>query len=188
MDIRCFIAIHIGERIEKQISDLILGLKKYDVDIKWVKPDGMHITLKFLGNTQDSMIPKIKDALVHAVSSFDPFFITISGIGAFPDVKRPRVFWVGVKNMDSLEKLHTEIEARMSQLGYIKEKRSFHPHITLGRVRTQRGVKTVTRKLDLSHDIEFGDSYVDKLELMKSDLKPAGAEYTCLHAISLGTV
>lgn len=185
MNIRCFIAIHIGKPIKTQISDLIFDLKKHDADIKWVKPDGMHITLKFLGNTQDSKILKIKDALVHAVSSFDPFFITISGIGAFPDVKRPRVLWVGVKNMDSLEKLHTEIEARMSQLGYTKEKRSFHPHITLGRVRSQRGVKTVIRKLGLSRDIEFGDSYIDKLKLMKSVLKPAGAEYTCLHAISL---
>ena len=182
---RCFIAIHISEPIKKQIADLIVSLKKYDADIKWVKPDGMHITLKFLGNTQDSMIPKINDALVYAASSFDPFSITISGIGAFPDVKRPRVFWVGVHNMDSLEKLQTGIESRMSTLGYAKEKRSFHPHITLGRVRSQRGVKAVMRKLDLSHDTMFGNSYIDKLELMKSELKPSGAEYTCLYAISL---
>jgi 2'-5' RNA ligase len=185
MSLRCFIAIPIDKLIEKQISDLVFDLKKYDADIKWVKPGGIHVTLKFLGNTQESMIPKIKDTLVRAVSSFDPFSITICGIGAFPDDKRPRVFWVGIHKKDSLEKLHSEIEARMSQLGYTKEKRSFHPHITLGRVRSQKGVKTVTGKLDLSRDIKFGESYIDKLELMKSDLKPAGAEYTCLHAISL---
>jgi len=185
MNIRCFIAIPIGETIEKQISDLIFSLKKHDADIKWIKPDGMHITIKFLGKTQDRMIPKIKDALVHAASLFDPFFITIQGIGAFPHVNRPRIFWVGIKNMDSLEKLHTEIEDRMSRIGYVTEERSFHPHITLGRVRSQRGVRTITRMLDLARDTEFGDAYIDKLELMKSDLKPAGAVYTCLHAISL---
>ena len=74
---RCFIAIHISEPIKKQIADLIVSLKKYDADIKWVKPDGMHITLKFLGNTQDSMIPKINDALVYAALSFDPFSIIL---------------------------------------------------------------------------------------------------------------
>jgi len=185
MNIRCFIAIRIGEPIEKQISDLISSLKKYDADVKWARPNGMHITLKFLGDTPESMIQKIKDTLVHAVSSFDPFFITISGIGAFPDLKRPRVFWVGIQNTDSLERLHREIEIRMSQLGFAEEKRSFHPHVTLGRVRSQRGIKAVSRKLDLLYNTEFGKSHVGKLELMKSELKPAGAEYTCLHAISL---
>jgi 2'-5' RNA ligase len=185
MSPRCFIAIGIPEPIKKDIGEIINFLAKYDVDIKWVVPKNLHITLKFLGNTPDVLLPKIKNSLSDIMSFYKPFYIRIYGTGVFPNRKHPRVIWVGVKNTDILAKIKKDIEESMESLSYQKEDKEFNPHLTLGRIRSQKGIQNVITELDNFKEKDFGSIQVEGIKLMKSDLKPGGAEYTCLYNIAI---
>ena len=186
MNLRCFIAIEIPEPIKKEIGDIIDILKKYDVDIKWVIPDNLHLTLKFLGNTPDILITKISESLSIIISSYKPFYIKIYSTGVFPNRKYPRVIWVGIEESDILKKLKSDIEQSMVLFGFQKEDKEFTAHLTLGRVRSQKGVLRVVNELDIFKDKDFGTIPVDSVKLMKSELKPGGAEHICLHTILFG--
>jgi len=186
MDLRLFIAIDLPEYIKKEIGELLDILKKYDADIKWLPPENIHLTLKFLGATPESLVARIREALLPLVSSYEPFYITIQSTGVFPSKKYPRIIWIGIVDSDILKELRDRIEIAMSLLGFLREDKKFHPHLTLGRVRTQRGMISLMGELDLFHDKQFGSFRVDQVKLMKSELKQKGAEYTCLHTIPLG--
>ena len=98
MALRCFIAIEIPEAIKRAIVSSIDGLKKSGADVKWVSPENIHITLQFLGETEEAHIPLIKEALDKILLPYSPFYIKIAGVGCFPDTRRPRVIWVGRKS------------------------------------------------------------------------------------------
>lgn len=185
MSPRYFIAIGITEPIKKDIGELANLLTKYDVDIKWVVLENLHITLKFLGNTPDNVLPKIKNSLSDIISSYKPFYIKIYGTDVFPNRRHPRVIWVGVKNTDILAKIKNDIEESMESLGYKKEDKEFNPHLTLGRVRSQKGMQNVITELDNFKEKDFGLIQVEGIKLMKSDLKARGAEYSCLYDIAM---
>ena len=186
MYLRCFVAIGIPEPIKRDIGELIEILKKYNVDVKWVIHENLHLTLKFLGNTQEILLPKIKESLLNIVLSYEPFYIKICTTGVFPNRRYPRVIWVGVEDSGILTKLKKDIEDAMVLLGYQKEDRGFNPHLTLGRVRSQKGVTNLVNELDNFKDRDFGSINVESIKLMKSELKPKGAEYSCLDEIPLG--
>jgi len=183
MYLRCFIAIEITEQIKREIRELIDILIKYDVDIKWLILENLHLTLKFLGKTPDVLIPKIKESLLNIVASYEPFYIKICRTGVFPNRKYPRVIWVGVEDSEILMKLERDIENSMEFLGYQKEDKEFKPHLTLGRVRSQKGIVRIVNELDHFKGKDFGIIHIDRIKLMKSELKPKGAEYSCLHEI-----
>ncbi len=186
MNLRCFIAIGISEPIRLEISDLIDVLQKYDADIKWVKPDNLHFTLKFLGNTPEELLPEIHGSLLAIASSLEPFYINIYGSGVFPNKKYPRVIWAGVKDSDIMIRLKYALENAMSLLGFQKEDREFDPHLTLGRVRSRKGILHIVNELDTVAEKDFGSIHVRTVRLMKSDLRPGGPEYTCLYDVPLG--
>lgn len=186
MDLRLFIAIDLPEHVKKEIGELLDILKKYDADIKWLLPENIHLTLKFLGSTPESLVARIREALLPLVSSYEPFYITILSTGVFPSKKYPRIIWIGIVDSDILKELRDRIEIAMSLLGFQREDKKFHPHLTLGRVRAQRGMISLMEELDLFHDKQFGSFRVDQVKLMKSELKQKGAEYRCLHTIPLG--
>jgi len=186
MDLRCFIAIDIPEPIKREIGKLIDVLKKYDADVKWVSAANFHLTLKFLGNTPESSIPGIKMALSSIVSSYQPFCIKIIGTGMFPTRKNPRVCWVGIEGSDILKKVKEDIENSMLQFGFKKEDKDFNPHMTIGRVRSLKGIMNIVNELAFFQEQDFGTVNVDNLKIMKSDLKPGGPEYTCLYDIAFG--
>lgn len=186
MFLRCFIAIGITDQIKREIGRLLDILKKYAVDIKWVIPENLHLTLKFLGNTPDVLLPTIRESLMQIVSSYEACYIKIYNIGVFPNKKYPRVVWVGIEDTEILKKLKSDIEHSMSLLGYQRENKAFKPHLTLGRVRSQKGIVNIVHELDNFKDREFGIIHVDRIKLMKSELKPQGAQYSCLHDIQFG--
>jgi len=186
MNLRLFIAIDIPEHVKKEIGELLGILKKHDADVKWIPPENIHLTLKFLGTTPDSLVGKIREALLPLVSSYEPFYITIQSTGVFPSSKYPRIIWIGIIDSDTLIEVRNGIESAMSLLGFQREDKKFHPHLTVGRVRGQKGMISLMQELDHSHDKQFGHFRVDQVKLMKSELKPKGAEYNCLHAIPLG--
>lgn len=186
MYLRCFIAIEIPEPVKKKISEFIDILKKYNVDIRWITPENLHLTLKFLGSTPEVLLPKIRESLINIVLSHEPFYIKIYTTGVFPNRRHPRVIWIGVEDSGVLNKLKRHIEDSMALLGYQKEDREFNPHLTLGRVRSQKGIANLVKELDNFREKDFGSVNVESIKLMKSELKPKGAEHSCLHEIPFG--
>lgn len=186
MDLRCFIAVEIPDTIRDEIGEVIDILKKYDADVKWVTIDNFHLTLKFLGKTPEESLPEIRESLSNIVSSYEPFCIRIRGTGVFPNKKFPRVIWVGVEDEGTLLKLAGDIDHSMSVVGYKLEDKEFRPHLTLGRVRSRKGIISIVNELDNFEERNFGLFTVDHIKLMKSELKPKGPEYSCLHEIPFG--
>lgn len=184
--LRCFIALDISDHIRRECGDIIERLKKYDADVKWVCVNNMHLTLKFLGKTPQKVLPKIQEYLFNVVLSYNPFYIRIYTTGVFPNRKYPRVIWIGVEDSDMLKRLHEDIDNTMVSLGFKKEQRPFKPHLTLGRVRSRKGIMHLVHDLDMFKDKDFGNIHVKKIKLMKSDLKPQGSIYSCLYDIPLG--
>ncbi|MDI6890924.1 MAG: RNA 2',3'-cyclic phosphodiesterase [Thermodesulfovibrionales bacterium] len=186
MYLRCFIAIEIPEQIKGNIGGLIEILKKYNVDVKWVTCKNLHLTLKFLGKTPEELLPKIGESLSDIVLSYEPFCIKICNIGVFPNRRYPRVIWVGVEDSEILKRLQRDIEYSLALIGYQREDKEFHPHLTLGRVRSQKGMANLINELDNFKEKDFGSVTVEGIKLMKSELKPMGAEYSCLYEIPFG--
>lgn len=186
MYVRSFIAIAIPEPIKEQIGKLIGLFGKYNADVKWTKYENLHLTIKFLGDTPELLLPKIHESLIATVSSFKPFYIRIYGTGAFPNKKYPRVIWAGLEHSEILTSMAQEIEYSMVHFGYQRERKKFNPHLTLGRVRSQKGIIDIMKELEDYQNFDFGNLEVSDVELMKSVLKPKGAEYTCLFSIPIG--
>ncbi|MFZ6016569.1 MAG: RNA 2',3'-cyclic phosphodiesterase [Nitrospirota bacterium] len=186
MYLRCFIAIDIPVPVKNDIGGFIDTLKKYDADVRWVVYENLHLTLKFLGRTPEVLLLKIKGSLSNIVLSYEPFYIKICSAGVFPNRKYPRVIWVGIKDSEILKRLRRDIEDSMILLNYQKENREFSPHLTVGRVRSQKGVADMIRGLDNFKERDFGGMEVNSIKLMKSELKPTGAQYYCLAEIPLG--
>lgn len=185
--LRCFIAIDLPDGVKSEVRQVIDSMRKCGGDIKWVDVSHIHITLKFLGNTAETAIHGIQDSLRSVVSSCPPFCITIYGTGVFPNRKHPRVIWAGIEDSETMKNLKQDIENAMTTYGYQKEDRDFAPHLTLGRVRSQKGIITTLLKLDSFRETLFGRLQVDTVKLMKSELRPQGPEYTCISGIPLGS-
>ena len=186
MLLRCFIAIEIPETIKKSIAAIIDNLKKSDSDVKWVSEENIHITLQFLGETEESLIPDIKGALYKILAPYSSFYIKIADVGCFPSGKRPRVIWVGIKESQSLINLYKDISNEMVKFGYQKEERGFTPHVTIGRVKSNRNMRELLSRLDELKVTDFPDFEVQDIKLMKSELKPSGAKYYSLAEIPFG--
>lgn len=183
---RTFIAVDLDEHVKTHIAQLIAELETGDRNIKWIKRQGMHITLKFLGDISDTQRSDVEKALRTIEGLYQPFPLRFRGTGAFPAGSRnPRVFWVGIDESDSLKALQADIERKMNALGFPQENRSFHPHLTLGRVKKNVHLGPVLTKLQQFRDALFGEMIVQKITFFKSTLKPSGAEYTVLTEISL---
>jgi 2'-5' RNA ligase len=189
--IRSFIAIELPEEAKKGLAGLRKELERDEHRfVKWVDPGGIHLTLKFLGNVPSRRISEITEAIRTAAKGISPFHLEISGLGAFPSLKQARVFWVGIGGeLDALSGLQQNIDSALAALGFAKEERSFVPHLTLARIR--QGASPLERRNfgELVGSTSFEDKYhveVEAISLMRSQLTPAGAIYTCLSAVGLG--
>jgi len=185
MPIRTFIAVDVPDVIRDGIARLQSDMKRYRADVKWVRPESIHITLKFLGDVQVDRIDGMAQAIKESVEGVDSFPVSVGGTGMFPGARRPRVFWVGVKEgAGVLSDLALRIETALNKLGFEKEKRKYSAHLTIGRVRTPKGIQPVVEAMR-STTFEAGVFEVDEIVLMKSDLKPTGAVYTALRTVKL---
>jgi 2'-5' RNA ligase len=189
--IRSFIAIELPEEAKKGLARLRKELERDEQRfVKWVDPGGIHLTLKFLGNIPSKQVAEITEAIEEAAKGVSPFNLEISGLGAFPSLRQARVFWVGVGGeMDQLSGLQQNIDSALAALGFAKEERPFVPHLTLARIR--EGASPPERRSfgELVGSTTFEDKYpveVEAIRLMKSQLTPAGAIYTCLSEVGLG--
>jgi len=190
-EIRSFIAIELPEEAKEGLSSLKKELERGEHKfVKWVNPWGIHLTLKFLGNIPSKRVKEITEAIKEAAQGISPFHLEISGLGAFPSLRQTRVFWVGIGGeVDKLSRLQQNIDSALATLGFAKEERSFMPHLTLARIR--QGASPPERRSfgELVDSINFEDKYpikVEAISLMKSQLTPTGAIYTCLTRVGLG--
>ncbi len=185
--IRAFIAVHIALAVSEEMATVQSVLQKAKRDIRWVKPEGFHLTFRFLGNIEPSRVGPILTALRAAVQLQPRFRVRTQGLGAFPSLIRPRVLWAGLSG-DGLPALHTHIESALRPLGFPSEGRTFRPHITLGRVRSQRGWTHALERVKDYLSYDFGESLIDTVTLYRSDLGPGGAVYTSLGVASLSAL
>ncbi len=184
--IRTFIAIKIPEDIRNQIAVLQSGLKGLGGKITWVKPENMHLTLKFLGETEERLIENISEKLEQVVLSFKQSEIQVKGVGAFPNLRRAKVFWVGTEeDKNTLIELASKIDQQMSELGFGREKRRFSAHLTMGRVRDNRGIEPTIKKIQQKETFDVGKFVVKEVLFIKSELTQQGPIYTVLKKIKL---
>ena len=189
--IRAFIAIELPGHIKAALSQLQAHLKTgKSASVKWVDPEGIHLTLKFLGNVDESEIPAINKALSEAVGGISPFNLELGEPGAFPSIHAPRVVWVGVGGeMEPLRTLHNNVDRVLIPLGFPQEKRAFSPHLTLGRVREEALPGERLRLAESVAALKTGEKSsfrVESLSLMRSKLTREGAIYSCLASFALG--
>lgn len=187
--IRAFIACEIPESILENVSKVQEGLRKLDSDVSWTRVNGIHITLKFLGDIEEGYIDKVAAVIEEASKGQTPFEISIKGSGAFPNLKNPRVVWIGVEDgAKVLSKLQQGLDDKLKALGFEPEEREFRPHLTLGRVKGPRGRERLSVVVFELKDVELGSFAVDRVILYKSELKPTGAVYTKLREVILQKV
>ncbi len=180
---RSFIAA--GEATPEVLS-LVEGLKGIKADMKTVKPENIHLTLKFLGELSEGKVDEIHRALTDCLSPFSSFEISLRGVGVFPNVKRMRVIWVGFdKNKEKLVEMNHSIEGALEGIGFRRDSR-FHPHLTLARVKSPRGKEELISFIETHREISFGESRIESVELMKSTLTPKGPIYSTLRQVKLG--
>jgi RNA 2',3'-cyclic 3'-phosphodiesterase len=188
--IRTFIAVELPEHVKKELLRIQDDLRNPKQGfMKWVNPKAMHLTLKFLGNTNFSMKERLTRALRESCKGQAPFSLEIKGLGVFPDYRRPRVLWIGITcGQEHLVELQKKIDDKLSGLGFEKEKRPFSPHITLARVGDSANpqeiadfVKSLQKySYEKSHNVD-----IDTVYFIRSQLYPAGAVYTTLASIKL---
>ncbi|MEA3489587.1 MAG: RNA 2',3'-cyclic phosphodiesterase [Candidatus Omnitrophota bacterium] len=183
--IRCFIAVEISDEARAELSRIIGILKGSRSDVKWVVPDSVHLTMKFLGYISEEKVPAITGKLDGIAREMGPFDMMLSGIGVFPDWGYARVLWVGVGDgSEKAKDLAACVEEAMAQQGFEKEKRSFSPHLTLGRIRTSKN-KNELKKLTDTIEVRPAAIRISRIVLFRSDLTPKGAVYTPLHTADL---
>ena len=184
--IRAFIAIEISNSVREKIANLQEELKKHKERISWTKPGNIHLTLKFLGDVEESKIKLIGESLTNATKEFQPFKFLVKNLGAFPNLRRPRVLWLGIENpTNELSEILNIIDKQLNLLGFPKKKR-FSPHLTIGRVKSQVSDQFIERFKISQFD---GDEVkVEEIIFMKSQLHSKGAIYTPLKKLRLEQV
>ena len=188
--VRSFIAIELPLELKAELGTLEEKLKAGRHSfVKWVDPESVHLTLKFLGGVPADTIPRILEATTGAAQHWPPFSLQIGGTGAFPNWQRPQVFWVGIGGeIGRLTALHRELESALSPLGFPPESRAFSPHLTLGRIRDRASAGDRRRFGEWAQSIRFearASFRADALRLMKSQLTPAGPVYSQLASVYL---
>jgi 2'-5' RNA ligase len=183
---RCFIAVDLPHLLKEEINSHVIGeLRKKLEGIRWVGLDGIHITLKFLGEVPESDIPRISEVLSHTIKGIPKFSLLIGGLGGFPSINNPRVIWIGVEgDIETLNNLHRNIEDEFSKLGFKRDREEFVPHVTLGRVKKARGNIGITLR-SFSQSPKFPSFEVSDVKLFKSTLTPDGAIYNVLKSFKL---
>ena len=183
---RSFIAIELPESTQSELGEIQRELKKTGADIRWVRPENIHLTLKFLGDIEEGLCNDITRVIEGACNTFQPFSLSIQGTGVFPNARAPRVVWVGLSQDTSLAGIKQEIDTGLVPLGFEQEDRSFVPHLTLGRFRSSQGKRSLMDKVVQLRDNSYGVIDVKSIALMRSDLSPHGARYTKIAEIPLG--
>lgn len=158
--------------------------------MRWVDPRGVHLTMKFIGEMPDERFSSLDEAMDQALTDFEPFDLKVGGTECFPNFKKPRVLGIGIGDQTMLlNRLQRSIEKEASRAGFSRDKRKFHPHLTMGRVRrrTRRDeLEKISAAMVENHEVELGTEHVTQLSIIRSDLSSRGPKYTALSKKNLG--
>ena len=185
--IRTFIAISLPESILQAIAKLQVSLKGSGFKIRWTRKEGIHLTIKFLGDIYWDDVEKIHEAMVQTTQNFSPFTLRGEGVGVFPDIRRPRVVWVGITgDVEKLGLLQRDLEDQLNITGFPKERRAFKGHLTLGRVKGRVDLARLAKALEASEEFRTEPFMAESVVLFQSELRPDGAVYSRLAEVPLG--
>lgn len=183
--IRCFIAVTFSLEVVEAVTRVIDHLRVAG-DVRWVSPEQIHVTLKFLGSALPADLERAGEEAQKIANACSPFMVELEGLGVFPTLTRPRVVWLGVgAGAEQLCALARGVETACAAAGFAREKRGFHPHLTLGRVRSPRDAAALTARLRDETPERIGTADVTEFLLMESDLRPQGAVYTVRERFAL---
>jgi 2'-5' RNA ligase len=173
---RAFVAVDLPESLRSALAEAQQEFHGACREVRWTRPEGVHLTLKFLGEISDEQAQKVQEALSQ-VGWFDPFSLEVKGFGFFPDARRPRVFWAGVSSPPALGGLVERVESLMDSAGFPREARSYSPHLTLARFQAPRPQPALESAAAARSGIPLGNFTVSKFFLFESKLSPQGARY-----------
>jgi RNA 2',3'-cyclic 3'-phosphodiesterase len=174
--VRLFVALNLTEEIREALQGLVATLKPLGKSARWSRPEGMHVTLKFIGHVDAGKLDAIRAALA-AVRSNAPVEMDVRGVGFFPDGRRPRVLWCGIEASANLAQLAADIESTLEPLGIPREEGKFTPHLTLARLKDSHGAGKLARAAEELKSRDFGSARDTQFHLFESFTKPSGAEY-----------
>jgi 2'-5' RNA ligase len=184
--IRSFIAIDLPEETRRALAEIQEQLKQSGARVRWVNPGSIHLTLKFLGDIHPDQVDDIAAATARAVRSEPQLNLRAAGLGAFPNHRKPRVIWVGLRGeVERLVNIQAGLEKALEPLGFALEGRGFRPHLTIGRVKDRHRLQSLIDAMSTLELPEFNSFDADEIILYKSDLRPTGAIYTKLHRMPL---
>jgi RNA 2',3'-cyclic 3'-phosphodiesterase len=184
---RLFVAINFTAKDRQRMDRAARRMREADLPVRWVPPDQLHLTLKFLGEVRPERVGDVAAAVARVAAKTQPFTMTLGGSGAFPTTRRPKVIWLGAAASPELRCLKHDLEWELAPLGFDREVRAFHPHITLGRARADARAGDFRGFEGLVTGMEFrAEAVVRSLDLMKSALSAKGARYEKLLGARLG--
>lgn len=185
---RTFIAVELAKDILEKIDDFIFKTYR-EIDknkISWVKKENLHITLKFLGEINENQIEVVKFVLKDVSKNFKEFTIFLEGLGFFPNLKFPKVIWIGIKkHEDKLKLLASLIEESLSKHGFLKEKKEFIPHLTIARIKQIKKINEIISYAEKYKSQTFGISEIKSITFFQSILKPEGPQYRIIEKLFL---
>jgi RNA 2',3'-cyclic 3'-phosphodiesterase len=175
---RCFIAIEIPSEVKSAFVELQNDLRSAGADVAWTNPDNVHLTLKFLGEIDKKLVSEVEQICLETISSISPFKLSIDRIGLFPNERHPRVLWIGLGGeVETLEKLQEQLDERLAGIGFEIEEKDFQPHLTVGRIRSNKNLRDMLKRSD-GYSLPTLSFMVQEIVLMKSDLLSSGACYS----------
>lgn len=176
---RAFIAVELDAALQRVVADLQERMRASGARLRWVKPQNVHFTLRFLGEVPAAQLARAVVAVRETARAAAPFVVTIAGLGAFPNFDRPQVIWLGTREgAEALERLAGTLETSLARQGFAPESRPFRPHLTLGRARDDRKWGDLVRALQRFRDQEIGRQEVRAVTVMESRLTSEGPVYT----------
>ena len=183
--IRTFIALELPAGLKAGLARMQKTFMQSTAGVKWVRPESIHLTLKFLGATSMEQVDTVCGVLDHLTRNVAPFSFDVTGMGAFPNSRNPKVIWAGMQVEDRLKAFHQELETALAAMGFAAEDRPFAPHLTLGRLRDGLARKDIAGLIEQFSSERFGRFEADHIIFFKSELKPSGPVYTALKDITL---
>ncbi len=185
--IRTFVAVNLAPGLKETLAQVQERLKAARADVTWVRPENLHLTLKFLGQVEETRLAAVAEAVATAARGYGSFRLVLGGLGAFPQPRVARVVWIGVsEGAQALAALQARVEGGLESLGFPREERPFTAHLTLGRVRGPRHREQLAVALTSVPAEPLDEMVLHRIELMKSDLGPEGARYSVLQSFPLG--
>jgi 2'-5' RNA ligase len=173
---RTFIAIDLPEPLRAALAEAQQGFRSACPDARWTRPEGIHLTLKFLGEISDAQAKQVVEALAQ-IGPFEPFSVEVKGFGFFPQARRPHIFWAGVAAPPALAEFAARIESHMEKIGFAREDRAYSPHLTLARFKVPRPQPALEAAIAARANTSLGKFEASEFFLFASELSPQGAHY-----------